>query len=188
MKKLKYEEKEMLKMMSLTGGFTYAILISENHFNMNPRRLNDMIKSDYLERKEYNEKINGKTVKRYTFVPSEEGIKFLNKEGIEHIQRGTGIGHLEKAEKYIFDKVKNEGVKIHNILNESKQREHLKYEIQNAEKRKIDFLVCDFVILEEETQEIQEVMEIENNYSQKLINKHKNYAKQVLKQEYKSIK
>lgn len=115
-------------------------------------------------------------------------MNIFSEEGITHIQRHTGIGHLEKAEQYVWEQVKEQGTKIENILNESHQREYFREEIAEAEKKNIDFLVCDFVIINEETQEIKEVMEIENNYGKDLIQKHKNYAIRVLGQTYQCKK
>jgi hypothetical protein len=189
MKKLKYAEKEMLKMSTLTGGFTYAMLTNkENGFGFNPRRLNDLCKNDILEKHEFNEKVDGKMVRRYTYSPAQEGAKFLKSEGYEYIQGHTGIGHLEKAEKFIWEEIKENGTKIENILNEPHQRHWFISEIQEAEKNGVNFAVNDFVILNGETQEIERVVEIENNYGKELINQHRAYAEKVLNHKYEYIK
>lgn len=77
MKKLKYAEKEMFKMMAISGGFTYAILTDTEHFGMNSRRLNDLCKNDYLEKHEFNYEVDGKTTRRYTYSIANKAIEYL---------------------------------------------------------------------------------------------------------------
>lgn len=177
--------KEMIigEYMEVLGGVSYGFL--RDKLNLNHKRIRQFRDEGYFTEKEVQTKDEkGKPVTRYIYEPKEKAIKEfgINRNNLQDSY--GGIGHLVKSEDFLWKEVNENNIKLENILNEKRQNNRYSDVIQEAKLKGEKFSVCDYVIVNEETQEIERVVEIENNYPQWQKDQHKKYAEKILKKTY----
>lgn len=181
--KILHREQLFFQIISKCGGITKKFL---NENNMNDKRIRQLENEGYLERKKFQKNVNGKLENRYAYAPGKKGKEYIEKKGYaSEIQYFNGYEHQEKSEKALKSLLEN-GIEVKNIFSEVEQTKKFHKEISNARKSGLNFKINDFAYVDNGGN--LHSLEIENNYSNKLISKHKNYAENVLGVKYEYIK
>lgn len=184
--RLSAEDIDLLKNISVTGAVTYDFAISK----IKPRRLRGLVETGILKKNKpfRDESQKGKKIKNlFSYSLGEAGIEVvLKRHFCSEIQGYNGYRHTECMQKIVDDLLNNKNIGIENIFNEKEQIKKFKSKISKATRKGIEFAVNDIAYYD--TDNKLHSVEIVTDYRSKLINKHKNYARQVLRVKYESHK
>ena len=184
-KKIMYREKKLAEIASKSGGFTEEF--AKEKFNINGKRLQALCNSKFFKLHEfYRENENGKLERKRAFALGIEGKKYVKENNICETTQGlNGYRHTVSMQEVVYDLVYKQDYNITDILNEKEQEKYFQDEINKAKAKNIDFRINDVAIVTDI--EIR-VIEVETNYSSKLIAQHQAYSEQVLNVPYESVK
>lgn len=186
--RLSSKDLDLLKNISVTGGATFDFAADK----VGARRVRRLIELDILKK---NKPHRDDSVKNKKGRVKDLNSVSLSSKGMEivlernfcfEIQNFNGYRHTEFTQN-VVDKLLNvQGIAIENILNEKEQKVRFKKEIWKARRQGLDIAVNDIAFYDNNNK--LHSVEIETDYRNKLIKKHKNYANYVLNVKYEYFK
>ena len=171
---IKDNVKILLEVAAKCGGFTRDLA---EETGVKYRRLKQLEQLNYIDKPHiFNIKEDGNIKTKYVYTLSDEGEKFLKQQSIcTAVASLNGYEHTKASERVYLDLRKM--YEPEEILNEAEQRYHFfKDEIDDMDKKKIDYSIVDFCILND-NEDIEFIEVTTKNYRQRDFIRKENFCR-----------